>query len=120
MKINLLITSISRKIWLIEAFKQALKKAGLKGRIISVDVDPLSAGRYISDAYYSVPSSSDKNFIPSIIKICKKEGIKLIIPTRDGELSIFSRNIDKFEKENIRVMISKPEIIEMCRDKYSF
>ncbi|MCM8831834.1 MAG: ATP-grasp domain-containing protein [Candidatus Omnitrophica bacterium] len=120
MKVNILITSVSRKVWLVNVFKDALKECGAKGKVISVDINPLSAGLYVSDKYYFVSSSSKTDFIPSILKICKKEDIKLIIPTRDKELLLFAKNKEKFKKQGIYVMVSDPEVVEICNDKYKF
>jgi carbamoyl-phosphate synthase large subunit len=109
MEINILITSVSRKVWLVEAFKDALKQEGIDGKVISADINSLSAGLYMSDKYYLIPPSTEQNFIPTILGICKKENIKLLIPTRDGELLLFTK-----------VMVSNPGVIEICNDKYSF
>lgn len=120
MEINILITSVSRKVWLVDAFKNALKQEGINGKVISADTNALSAGLYVSNRHYLVPSSSDQNFIPTILGICKKENIKLLIPTRDGELLSFAKNKEKFEQQGTCIMISNPEIIKMCNDKYRF
>lgn len=120
MKINILITSISRKVWLIESFRDALKRAGVGGNIISADSDLLSGGLYCSDGYYRLLPSSDPGFLPAVLKICKKENIKLIIPTRDGELLTFAENKEIFEKRHISIMVSSPEVIKICSDKYRF
>jgi len=120
MEVNILITSVSRKVWLVKAFKDAMKQEGIDGKVISVDINPLSAGLYVSDKHYPVPSSSDQNFIPAVLEICKKEDIKLLIPTRDGELLLFAKSKDKFEKQGIHIMVSNPGVIEICNDKYRF
>jgi len=120
MKINILITSVSRKVWLVKAFKDALRQEGVDGKVISADINNLSAGLYVSNRYYLVPPSYDQSFIPTILGICKKENIKLVIPTRDGELLLFAKSKEKFEKQGTHVMVSNPEIIEICNDKYKF
>jgi len=120
MKVNILITSISRKVWLVKAFKDALREVGIEGNVISVDTNPLSAALYVSDKHYIVPSSSDPNFILRILGICKKEKVKLVIPARDGELLLFAKNKDRFEKQKIYVMVSNPKVIKTCNDKYKF
>lgn len=119
-EINVLITSASRKVWLVEAFKDALKREKIRGKVISVELSRLSAALYVSDRYYLIPPSSDKNFIQHILRLCKKEKIKLLIPTRDEELIIFAKNREIFCKRGINVMISNPETIEICNDKYKF
>lgn len=118
--INILITSVSRKIWLVNAFKNALKQYSSEGNVVSVDTDPLSVGLYESDAYHIVPQSSDAKFIPSLLDICKKENINLIVPTRDAELPIFAKYREKFENCGIKVMVSDLEAINICNDKYKF
>jgi len=120
MEVNILITSVSRKVWLVKAFKDALKQEEINGKVISVDINPLSAGFYASDKHYLIPPSSDQNFMPVILEICKKEDVKLLIPTRDGELLLFAKNKKKFEKQGIYVVVSNLEVIEICNDKYKF
>jgi len=120
MEVNILITSVSRKVWLVKAFKDALRQEGIDGKVISTDINNLSAGLYVSNRHYLVPPSSDQNFIPTILGICKKDNIKLLIPTRDGELLLFAKSKEKFEKQGTHVMVSNPEIIEICNDKYKF
>ena len=53
--VNVLMTSVSRKVWLVNAFKNALNQMGIEGNVISVDMDTLSAGLYVSDVHYIVP-----------------------------------------------------------------
>ncbi len=120
MDVNVLITSVSRKVWLVKAFLGALQQEKNTGSVITVDIDPLSAGFIAGDRYYLVPRSSDKDFLPVILDICKKEKISLIVPTRDAELIIFSENKSLFEKENIQVMVSPPEAVNICNDKHLF
>lgn len=120
MQLNILITSVSRKVWLVKAFKDALAHEGIDGKVIAVDSNPLSAGLYISDKQYPVPSSSEQGFMDSILEICRKENVKLLIPTRDDELLLFAKNRQNFEEQGISVMVSSPNVIETCRDKYKF
>ena len=103
-----------------QSFKDALKQEEINGKVISVDINPLSAGFYASDKHYLIPPSSDQNFMPVILEICKKEDVKLLIPTRDGELLLFAKNKKKFEKQGIYVVVSNLEVIEICNDKYKF
>jgi carbamoyl-phosphate synthase large subunit len=120
MQLNVLITSVSRKVWLVRAFKEALAHAGIDGKVITADSNPLSAGLYTGDKQYVVPLSSEQGFIDSIIEICRKENVKLLIPTRDDELLLFAQNRQSFEERGIRVMVSSPNVIKTCRDKYKF
>lgn len=120
MNFNILITSVSRKVWLVKAFKDAFNQEKIDGKVMSVDINALSAGFYASDKYQLVPSSSDPKFIPTLLKMCEKENIRLLIPTRDDELALFAKNKEKFENKGVKIMISDQGTIGICNDKYKF
>ena len=114
---NILITSASRKVSLVRNFKKAL---GNRGKVIAADINPKSPALYFADDYLIVPRSDDPNFINFIIDFCKNNSIKLIIPTRDEELPLFSKNRDVFDEIDVKIMVSDVESIEICQDKMKF
>ena len=116
---NILITSASRKVSLVKYFQGALKQEG-GVKVITVDTGPLCAALFQSDLSYLIPRDSEPSFMPTILKLCKKYEIKLLIPTRDEELKIFAKNKEKFEEVGTKVMVAKPEVIEICSDKLKF
>ena len=116
---NILITSASRKVGLIKAFKVALKKEG-GGKVIAADTSPFSAALYFSDSFYLTPKDSDPLFIAKLLAFCKKHRIKLIVPTRDEELIIFAKNKEKFKKIGTEIMVSNFATVEICSDKLKF
>ena len=120
MNFNILITSVSRKVWLVKALKDAISLEKIDGKVMSVDINALSAGFYATDKHQIVPPSSDPKFIHALLKICEKENVRLLIPTRDDELVLFAKNKEKFENKGVKVMISDQETIRICNDKYKF
>ncbi len=120
MNFNILITSVSRKVWLVKALKDAISLEKIDGKVMSVDINALSAGFYATDKHQIVPPSSDPKFIHALLKICEKENVRLLIPTRDDELVLFAENKEKFENKGVKVMISDQETIRICNDKYKF
>jgi len=114
---NILITSASRKVSLVRNFKKALNG---EGKIIAADINPESPALYFADDYIIVPRSDNPDFINYICELCKKENIKLIIPTRDEELILFSKNKEIFNNLGIKVMVSDVETIEICQNKLKF
>lgn len=116
---NILITSASRKVSIIKAFQDALSQED-PGKVIAVDANPLSPALFKSDMRFVVPKSSRKEFITTIIALCKKYKVRLIVPTRDEELLLFSRKKDLFHAMGVEVMIAPPEVIELCLDKQKF
>ena len=59
----------------------------------------------------------DENYIDSILELCIKKEIKLVIPTIDTELLILSRAIKLFLLNKIQIVISDFDLITKCRDK---
>lgn len=85
--------------------------------LVAVDTNPLAAGFFLSDKYYKVPRADAPDFIPTILKICKKEKIKIIIPTFSFELPIFAKNKNILEEEGIKMAISSYDTLMDTENK---
>ena len=118
-EINILITAASRRVALIQAFTQAIKKLGLRGNVITTDMNSLSPGLYFGTRQYIVPLTTDKRYIPIIKSICFRERIHLLIPTIDDEIPLFGQYIEDFKSMGIRVAVSKAKTGRICNDKHS-
>lgn len=117
-EVNILISSAGRRGALVKCFKDTIKgMERCNGKVISVDASPLAAALYLSDKHYIISRISDPNYINILLNICRKEDIKLIIPTIDTELLILSQNKEIFEKKGIRIAISDTKVIEICSNK---
>lgn len=116
---NILITSISRKVSLVESFKKALMKEG-GGKVFAADMSPYAAGLYMADDYILVPKSDDPDFVHILLKICQRKKIGLLIPTRDEELPFFAEHKEKFLQIGTVVMIPSPKTVSICQDKCRF
>jgi carbamoyl-phosphate synthase large subunit len=117
--VNVLITSASRKVSLIRAFQQAVADTG-GGQVIAVDVSPLAAALYLADAHFLVPRSEDETFLPSLVDLCQREEVDLVIPTRDEELPVFAKHRESLEEVGTRVMVPSMEVVEIAQDKRRF
>lgn len=116
-EVNILITAASRRVPLIQAFVQALKRLGVRGNVITTDMNALSPGLYFSHRHYLVPLTTDKNYLPIIKSLCFKERIHLLIPTIDDELPLFGAHAESFLEMGVRVAISGAETGIICNDK---
>ncbi|MCX5779765.1 MAG: hypothetical protein NTV45_02880, partial [Firmicutes bacterium] len=113
--INILVTAVGRGAG--QAVIKSLRQSDLDIRIIGTDSDPWATGLYAADKSYLCPMCSDPNFIPKILDICRREGIKLIIPNIDPELIVFAENKSEFKAIGVTVLISDPGTIKICRNK---
>ena len=118
-EINILVTAASRRVALIRAFWRALRRLGLKGNVITTDLNCLSPGLYFGDRHYIAPLTTDPGYIPLIKSICAGENVGLLIPTIDDELPIFGRHRHEFEETGVRVAVSGESVCRVCNDKHA-
>ena len=105
-KINLLITSVGRRVSLVKNFEKHFN-------VFTADMNPsFSSACQYNGNFFKVPAVKDKNYIPYLIDICKKNDIKIIIPTIDTELSVLAENKDKLKDNGILPIISSKEICD--------
>lgn len=117
-EINILFSSAGRRVELINSFKKARDNMNINGKFIGIDIDEFAPALNFVDKKYIVPRLNSSEFIPTIIEICKKENISLIIPTIDTELEIYSKYKELIEKEtNAKIMVSDIDVISTVRDK---
>jgi len=117
--VNILITSASRKVSLVRAFQRALSKEG-GGKVVAADISARAAALYLADDYVLLPRQDAPTFWPEMENVCVQHEIKLVIPTRDGELLPFARHRSWFAKRDLVVMTATPEVIALCQDKMDF
>ncbi|MBV6342519.1 ATP-grasp domain-containing protein [Candidatus Magnetobacterium casense] len=116
---NVLITSASRKVSLVNAFKVALALEG-GGKVIAADISELAAALYMADGHCLVPADAAPGFILRMLEICTEYEIGLLIPTRDEELPIFAQHRQRFADIGVTVMVSSPLTVRTCQDKLLF
>lgn len=119
-EINVLILSAGRRVELINCFKEARNKMGIKGKVVAADLSSTAPALYYADTNYLICRISDDNYIEEIIKICNKENINLIVPTIDTELLKLSKSKTLIEeKTKAKVLVSDIDVINICRNKYN-
>lgn len=118
MSINVLITSAARKVWLINAFRDALQPLG--GRVVVCDTDPLAAALLFADLVVSLPRVNEPSFEEALLAACREHDIRLIVPTRDAELIWFAEHRLLFNLAGIEVAVSSVHAITTCQDKRRF
>ena len=116
---NVLITSASAKIPLIEAFKIALNKSNPKNKVIAADSSTLALSQYVADEFWEMPVTNTLS-VDNILKFCLSNEVKCILPTRDAELAFWANQKELFKLNGINVVISCLETIDICLDKLIF
>jgi carbamoyl-phosphate synthase large subunit len=115
--INILFTNVGRRVSLIRAFREAMNEMGLKGKILGVDANPLSPAYYVTDVSFRICRINDKEYIPSLLEICQREKVNLLISLLDTDLVKLAENLEEFQKRGVFVLISSLEVVKLSRDK---
>jgi carbamoylphosphate synthase large subunit len=115
MKINIGITCVVSGIG--QSVVEALRLCGDSVRIIGFDINPLAYGQLLCNNFYVTGSSQESGYFDSLIDICSRENIKVLIPGLDNELLVLSKASKTFEKRGIKVFVSPESVINLCLDK---
>lgn len=113
-----LATSISRKTGLLKALRTAANKLG-NISLIGGDLNKNATGKYFVDEFWEMPPLPELT-AEHVIAYCKKRNIKLIVPSRDGELAFWASIKTKLMAQGISIMVSQEEAIHHCLDKLEF
>lgn len=112
---NVLLTSVGRRSYLVEYFKAAL--AG-SGRVIGVNSSLASSGMALADRCYQVPLIDSPDYVPRLMDICRQEGIGLLMSLFDIDLPKIAQNREEFEALGVAVAVSDPWVVEAANDKW--
>ena len=115
----MLVTAASRRVSLVQGFRNALQLLAVRGAVIVTDVNPLSPAVHVADRAYRVPMSSDPAYLDEILAICAAERIQLLVPTIDDELTAFGAARERFAAQGVMVACSSDAVNTLCNDKYA-
>lgn len=114
---TVLLSSAGRRVALLEIFRQALDQLGLLGRLLATDRSGLAAACHAADASFLVPAAHDAAFVPTMLELCERERVDLVIPTIDPELPVYAHARELFERSGTTVAISSAEVTTIGGDK---
>lgn len=112
---NILLTSVGRRGYLVEYFKEALNGSGKVHVSNSNSISP--AFKY-ADKHVVTPLIYDKGYIDFLLKYCIKNKIKLVISLFDIDLYVLAVNKKRFEEKGILIVVSNSDFIKVCNDKW--
>lgn len=112
---NILFSCAGRRRYLLKYFKAELSK---KDKVIATDMQATAPALTEADVVEIVPAVYAENYIDTLMEICIKHRVNAIISLNDLELPILANNIDTFKNIGIQAIVSSPDIIDICFDKY--
>lgn len=115
----LLLTSAGAKIPMLQAARQAWLRLFPTGSIVAGDMQPLSVSRAFTDCFWQMPATVNANKA-ELRRGCIERNIKVILPSRDGELLFWAENKRYFAEAGIQIIVSPSAGINVCLDKLAF
>ena len=112
---NILVLSAGTRNKIIQYFKKELNG---NGAVIATDCSNLAPAIYEADKFYITSRIDEEGYLESILDICVKEKIDTLFTLIDPEISLISKNIDKFKEIGVQPIVSDYDKVEMCFDKY--
>lgn len=110
-----MLTSVGRRAYMVKYFKEVL---GNTGKVYVSNSDNKSIAFKYADEKVISPLIYDENYIPFLLDCCKKNSIDILISLFDIDLLILARHKNQFGKIGTKVIVSDPQIIEICNDKW--
>lgn len=117
-ELNILFTSVGRRVALIRHFQHTLKTLGIRGRIIGVDITRDAPAFHIVDKAHLICRIDDPHYIDALLDLCKAEHAHMLFPLIDTDLLLLAHNRDRFAEIGTSAVISDPDIVEIALDKY--
>ena len=112
---NVLLTSVGRRAYMVKFFKDAL---GKDGQVHVCNSDDKTVAFHYADKSTISPLIYDDNYIPFLLNYCRENKIDLLLSLFDIDLLILAQNKAKFAAIGTRVVVSDEEIVGICNDKW--
>lgn len=115
--LSVLFACIGRRVSLLNSFRRAAKQLKINASFFGTDTTQLSPALQLCDKGFLVKPVTHPGYIRQLLSIVKANKVKLLIPTVDLDLKILARNKPKFAAVGCCVLISAPDVVDICQDK---
>jgi len=112
-----LFTCIGRRVSLLESFRRAARLLKINATFLGTDTTELSSALQLCDQRHLVKPTTHPGYIKQLLSIVKTNSVNLLIPTVDLDLKSLAQNKPKFAALGCRVLVSEPNVIDICQDK---
>ncbi len=130
---NILLTSVGRRVELLKAFRESMSRfssqaaiadanaplppTNITGKIITADLKHSAPASFLADTAELVPRIDHPDYIDRLLDICDRHQIDLLIPLIDTELPLLSLHEQRFRDRGVTVLISSAVVNDICHSK---
>lgn len=111
---NILLTSVGRRTYLIDYFKECIKDNGEVHASNSIFTYSMTH----ADKWTITPNIYENQYVDFLLNYCQKNHIEAIISLFDIDLPILAKNKILFENAGVKIIVSDIDKIRTCNDKW--
>ena len=115
--LNILFTCIGRRVSLLNSFRRAAGQLRIKASFFGTDTTELSPALQLCNKGFMVKPITHAGYIKQLLSIVNNNRVNLLVPTVDLDLKLLAQNNSKFAELGCRVLVSSPEVLDICQDK---
>ncbi len=112
---NILFTCAGRRTYLLKYFKENLSEGD---KVLATDMQLSAPALQVADVKLQVSAVYAPDYVERTLDICKAYAVDALISLNDLELPILAERKAEFEALGVKVIVSNPEVIDVCFDKY--
>ena len=110
---NVLLTSVGRRNYMVEYFKEALKP--YNGKVYAMNSELDASALWVADEYVKAPLIYDLTYKNFLLNFCKTKDIQMVISLFDIELPVLSRLKSEFQHHGVSIVVGDEWLTEVAR-----
>lgn len=115
-EINIIVLGVGGNV--SRGIMTAIRLSGISCRLIGVCVSPESLGLYLCDAAYISPYANEDDFLPWLLKICRKERVDIIFSGVEEIIWKLEENRDKLQVLPVTFIASPLTCLRIGNNKF--
>lgn len=112
---NVLLTCVGRRRYLVEYFKSELNGTGM---VIGVDMQRNTPAASACDLFLAAPSLHAEHYIDFLLEVCREHRVSAILSLNDLELPLIAAHAERFREIGTIPIISSADVVRLCADKF--
>jgi carbamoyl-phosphate synthase large subunit len=112
---NVMLTCAGRRNYLVKFFQDALRG---RGQVFAADASGDAPALRQADQSFVLPPINEAGYIDTLLSLCRRHRILLLISLNDLELPILARHSARFLEVGTIPVISSPQVVDTCSDKW--
>lgn len=86
--------------------------------IFGCDVNEIAVGMDLVKTFWQCKYADEEGYIEELLEKCREYEVTHLIPVNEREIEIIGKERARFEKNHVKLVIQKNEILQICLDKY--